>query len=181
MPDLKLDATDRTLLALLRENARAPVAELARGLKLSRTTVQSRIERLERHGVIAGYTVVVADEIEAGWVRAHVLITLAPRRSGAIEQALRKIPELRVLHSVSGPLPDRHRRRGLDRRARHADRPHRPARRRRAHHLGDRAFHPHRALAAVGRGGSSGACRVPKSTADRLHLQATALPMEAGR
>ena len=104
MPDIKLDTTDRTLLALLREDARAPVAELARGLKLSRTTVQSRIERLERHGVIAGYTVVVADELEAGWVRAHVLITLAPRRSGAIEQALRKIPELRVLHSVSGPF-----------------------------------------------------------------------------
>ncbi len=104
MPDIKLDATDRTLLALLREDARAPVAELARGLKLSRTTVQSRIERLERQGVIAGYTVVVADELEAGWVRAHVLITLAPRRSGAIEQALRKIPELRVLHSVSGPF-----------------------------------------------------------------------------
>lgn len=104
MPGTKLDATDRTLLALLREDARAPVAELARGLKLSRTTVQSRIERLERHGVIAGYTVVVADELEAGLVRAHVLITLAPRRSGAIEQALRKIPELRVLHSVSGPF-----------------------------------------------------------------------------
>ena len=104
MPGIKLDTTDRTLLALLREDARAPVAELARGLKLSRTTVQSRIERLERHGVIAGYTVVVADELEAGLVRAHVLITLAPRRSGTIEQALRKIPELRVLHSVSGPF-----------------------------------------------------------------------------
>lgn len=104
MAELTLDATDRALLALLRENARAPTAALARRLKLSRTTVQSRIERLERHRVIAGYTVVVADELEAGLVRAHVLITLAPRRSGAIDQALRKIPELRVLHSVSGPF-----------------------------------------------------------------------------
>jgi DNA-binding Lrp family transcriptional regulator len=104
MPKPTLDNTDRALLALLREDARAPVAELARRLKLSRTTVQSRIERLERNGVIAGYTVVVADELEANLVRAHVLITLAPRRSGAIEQALRKIPELRVLHSVSGPF-----------------------------------------------------------------------------
>ena len=43
-----LDATDRALLALLRDDARAPTAELARKLKLSRTTVQSRIERLER-------------------------------------------------------------------------------------------------------------------------------------
>lgn len=104
MTSIRLDATDRALLALLREQARAPVAELARRLKLSRTTVQSRIERLERHRVIAGYTVVIADEIEAGLTRAHVLITLAPRQSGAIEHALRRIPEVRVLHSVSGPF-----------------------------------------------------------------------------
>jgi len=104
MTQRPLDATDRALLTLLREDARAPVAELARGLKLSRTTVQSRIERLERRGVIAGYAVVVADEIESQLVRAHVLITVAPRQSSAIEQALRRIPELRVLHSVSGPF-----------------------------------------------------------------------------
>lgn len=99
-----LDATDVALLALLRDDARTPVAELARKLQLSRTTVQSRIERLERRLVIAGYTVVVPDALEAGLVRAHVLITLAPKRSGAIEVALRKIPEVRVLHSVSGPF-----------------------------------------------------------------------------
>jgi DNA-binding Lrp family transcriptional regulator len=99
-----LDATDIALLALLRDDARTPAAELARKLQLSRTTVQSRIERLERRRVIAGYTVVVPDALEAGLVRAHVLITLAPKRSGAIEVALRKIPEVRVLHSVSGPF-----------------------------------------------------------------------------
>jgi len=104
MHRIALDPTDHALLALLREDARAPLTELARALGLSRTTVQSRVERLERRGVIAGYTVVVADELEASLVRAHVLITLAPRQSGAIEQVLRKIPELRVLHSVSGPF-----------------------------------------------------------------------------
>ena len=99
-----LDATDIALLALLRDDARASTAELARKLKLSRTTVQSRMERLQRRRVITGYTVVVPDELEADLVRAHVLITLAPKRSGAIEVALRKIPEVRVLHSVSGPF-----------------------------------------------------------------------------
>ena len=99
-----LDATDRALLQALRENARLSAAELARRLQLSRTTVQSRIERLERQRVITGYTVVVADAVEAALVRAHVLITLAPRQSGAIEAALRRIPEVRVLHSVSGPF-----------------------------------------------------------------------------
>ena len=104
MPIPALDPTDLALLALLRDDARAPTALLARQLKLSRTTVQSRMERLQRRRVITGYTVVVPDELEAELVRAHVLITLAPKRSGAIELALRKIPELRVLHSVSGPF-----------------------------------------------------------------------------
>ena len=99
-----LDATDRALLALLREDARASTTELARTLKLSRTTVQSRMERLQRQRVIAGFTITVPDELEAELVRAHVLITLAPKRSGAIETALRRIAEVRVLHSVSGPF-----------------------------------------------------------------------------
>ncbi len=104
MTDYALDATDRALLVLLRDDARTPTAELARKLKLSRTTVQSRMERLQRQRVIAGFTITVPDELEAHLVRAHVLITLAPRRSAAIETALRRIPEVRVLHSVSGPF-----------------------------------------------------------------------------
>jgi DNA-binding Lrp family transcriptional regulator len=104
MSTIRLDATDQALLALLRDNARAPTADLARKLKLSRTTVQSRLARLERERVIAGYTVTVDPQAEAGQVRAHILITLEPRKSLAIETALRRIPELRTLHSVSGPF-----------------------------------------------------------------------------
>jgi DNA-binding Lrp family transcriptional regulator len=99
-----LDATDRALLALLRDDARASTAELGRALGLSRTTVQSRMERLKRQRVISGFTVTVPDELEAHLVRAHVMITLAPKRNAAIEAALRRIAEVRVLHSVSGPF-----------------------------------------------------------------------------
>jgi len=104
MSSIRLDTTDQGLLALLRENARAPTAELARKLKLSRTTVQSRLAKLERERVIAGYTVKVSPEVEAAQVRAHILITLEPRKALSIETALRRIPELRTLHSVSGPF-----------------------------------------------------------------------------
>ncbi len=52
-----LDDIDRRLLSLLQVNAREPVAELARKLKLARTTVVTRIARLERKGVVAGYGV----------------------------------------------------------------------------------------------------------------------------
>ena len=104
MPKTALDETDHQLLSLLRENARSPTAELARRLGLSRTTVQSRIERLERAGVVAGYTVKVADEVEANLVRTYVLVTLAPKQTRSVEAALRRIPEVRTLHSVSGPF-----------------------------------------------------------------------------
>lgn len=104
MSQVSLDDTDRALLALLRENARAPTAELARRLRLSRTTVQSLLARLERTRAIAGYTVTASADDEAMLVRAHILITLEPRKSSAIEGALRRIPEVRTLHSVSGPF-----------------------------------------------------------------------------
>jgi DNA-binding Lrp family transcriptional regulator len=54
--------------------------------------------------VIAGYTVTVGDEVEAALVRAHVLITAEPRKAPPIEAALRRIAEVRTLHSVSGPF-----------------------------------------------------------------------------
>jgi DNA-binding Lrp family transcriptional regulator len=104
MTKITLDPIDRMLLNLLRENARTSTAELARKLHLSRTTVQSRIERLERNHVVAGYTIKVPDEVEASLVKTFVLITQTPKRSGAIESALRRIPEVRTLHSVSGPF-----------------------------------------------------------------------------
>jgi DNA-binding Lrp family transcriptional regulator len=100
----ELDDTDLALLNLLRENARASVVELARSLKLSRTTVQSRLQRLERSKAVLGYTVVVPDEAEVSLVRALVMIVAGPKSGAAIEAALRRMPEVRALHSVSGPF-----------------------------------------------------------------------------
>jgi DNA-binding Lrp family transcriptional regulator len=100
--EMTIDAIDQKLLAALRENGRASTADLARRVGRSRTTVQSRIERLEREGVIVGYAVRLAPDHEHGAVRAHVMIKVAPKESRAVEAALRAIPEVRVLHSVSG-------------------------------------------------------------------------------
>jgi DNA-binding Lrp family transcriptional regulator len=100
---MKVSAADELLLSVLRENARASIAEIARRLGLSRTTVQSRIERLERQGVISGYTVRLADEVEHGHIRAHIMITVRPKQMPAVTKALRAMPQVRVLHSVSGP------------------------------------------------------------------------------
>jgi DNA-binding Lrp family transcriptional regulator len=102
--ELTMDDLDQKLVAALRENARQSTAELGRKLGLSRTTVQSRIERLERRGVIVGYTTRLSDEVERGAVRAQVMITVQPKEARAVESALRALPPVRALHSVSGPF-----------------------------------------------------------------------------
>jgi len=94
------DATDQRILALLRENARASTAQLGRRLGLSRTTVHSRIERLIARGVITGFTVRMGSEREQ--IQAHVMITAVARLIGRAEAALRALPEVRKLYSVSG-------------------------------------------------------------------------------
>lgn len=99
-----MDETDRRLIDLLRENARTPAAKLARLLGLSRTTLQSRLERLERSGVIAGYTVRLSDAHERGQIHAYILMTVSPKQSAAVVAAVRKLPGVRLLQSASGPF-----------------------------------------------------------------------------
>ena len=101
---MKVTEADEQLLSLLREDARASTAQIARRLDLSRTTVQSRIDRLERSGVIRGYTVRLDDGVEQARIRAHILITVLPKKMAAVVKELHAIPELRTLHSVSGPF-----------------------------------------------------------------------------
>jgi DNA-binding Lrp family transcriptional regulator len=93
---------DNALIAILRENARAPTAEIARRLGVSRTTVQSRLERLERRGVITGYTLRLSEEQTRSLLRAHILLTIVPKLIREVEAGLRQIPAVRTLHSVSG-------------------------------------------------------------------------------
>ncbi|QFY63384.1 Lrp/AsnC family transcriptional regulator (plasmid) [Rhizobium grahamii] len=99
---MKLSDKDRELLEVLRENARMPIATIANRLSLSRTTVQSRLERLEKNGVIAGYSVRLSDEYSSGLVRAHILITIAPKSLSQVTSALDRMKAVTDLHSVSG-------------------------------------------------------------------------------
>jgi DNA-binding Lrp family transcriptional regulator len=99
---MQITDKDRELLALLGENARIPVAMLARRLGLSRTTVQARLERLEREGVIAGYGVRLSEAYQSGLIRAHVLITIAPKSLPMVSAELDAIRQVTTLHSVNG-------------------------------------------------------------------------------
>jgi DNA-binding Lrp family transcriptional regulator len=93
---------DEKLIALLRVNAREPVASLARKLQVSRTTVQDRLQRLEDSGVIAGYSLKLGSEVDRGGISAYVTISVEPRRQIDVAQSVSRLPQVETLHTVSG-------------------------------------------------------------------------------
>jgi DNA-binding Lrp family transcriptional regulator len=93
---------DEQLIALLRENARLSTAALARRLGVARSTVQGRLERLERSGVIRGYTVDLGPGARARQVQAHAMIAVEPQQQAAVERKLRAMPAVATLLTVSG-------------------------------------------------------------------------------
>jgi DNA-binding Lrp family transcriptional regulator len=97
-----MDDLDKALLAQLTMDARLSLATLARRLKVARSTVQSRLERLESSGAIAGYTVKLGDSARAGLIRASVLLTVEPRNQAAILARLKAIPEVERINTISG-------------------------------------------------------------------------------
>lgn len=97
----QIDEIDEKLLALLTEDARSPVATLARTLGLARTTVQARIDRLVSRGLIAGFTVRAGAKLKPA-IRATALVSIEPRSGPGVLQRLRILPGVEVVHTTSG-------------------------------------------------------------------------------
>lgn len=98
---MHIDETDHELLSLLADNARTPVATLARRLGLARTTVQARLDRLEQSGVITGYTLRLSESLRAP-LRATALVSIEPRSAPAVLSRLKSLPSVRTVHTTSG-------------------------------------------------------------------------------
>ncbi len=97
-----MDSLDRRLLSLLRENARASVASLAKELGVARGTVQNRLSRLERDGTVIGYSVRLKRQVEEHRIRALMTIAVEGNRIDAVIAALRGDPAVGALHSTNG-------------------------------------------------------------------------------
>lgn len=98
-----MDAIDQKIVAELTRNARVPYAELASKVLLSRNAVRQRIERLERQGHIAGYTIVRAGFETSEVVSALVLVYRQDRmRGGDVLAAITRIPEVAICEILSG-------------------------------------------------------------------------------
>ena len=97
-----MDEIDRQLLALLRVNARTPVATLAKKLQIARGTVQNRMSKLEREGVIAGYSVRLKPEVDEHRIAALMTIAVEGNNADKVLRTLRGDPAVQTLHTTNG-------------------------------------------------------------------------------
>lgn len=97
-----MDAIDRHLISLLREDARLSVAALAKTVGVARGTVQNRLARLESDGTIVGYTVKLKPQAEDQQIRALMTVAVEGNRTDEVLRALRGDPAVCALHTTNG-------------------------------------------------------------------------------
>ena len=96
-----IDRLDADLIALLTEEPRLGVFEASRRLGVARGTVQARLDRLQRTGVIKDFAPTI-DSIRLGFpVTAFVTAEITQSDLSVIEH-LRGIPEVLEVHTVTG-------------------------------------------------------------------------------
>jgi len=97
-----MDDIDRQLIGLLRNDARASVASLAKALGVARGTVQNRMARLAASGTIVGYTVRLKPDIGVERIRAFMTVAVEGNQVDRVIKALRGEPAVAALHSTNG-------------------------------------------------------------------------------
>jgi Lrp/AsnC family leucine-responsive transcriptional regulator len=98
-----IDATDRTILRALQENARVTNRAIARRVALAPSAVLERIRRLERRGLIRGYEARLdADGLGLGLLAFVFVRSRAPLRSKRTERLLARIPQVQEIHHIAG-------------------------------------------------------------------------------
>lgn len=101
----KLNTVDKNIIRVLQKNGRISFAELSRQVGLSATPCKERVKRLEREGVIKGYTALInPDYLDAGLV-VFVQIRLSRSAKDTFEDfrdAAMLLPEIQECYLVSG-------------------------------------------------------------------------------
>jgi len=98
-----MDDIDRTIVALLREDARRSFQNIGRQVHLSAPAVKRRVDRLERDGVLLGYTAIIDPEA-FGW-HAEAFVDLyceGNMSAGAIKLAVEREPGVVAAHTLAG-------------------------------------------------------------------------------
>jgi Lrp/AsnC family leucine-responsive transcriptional regulator len=99
----ELDATDLEIVELLREDARRTLADVGERVSLSAPAVKRRVDRLERDGVIVGYTALVDHALLGRPLQAFTELRFAGNLPvDQIAGIAQDIPEVQTIFTTAG-------------------------------------------------------------------------------
>lgn len=97
-----MDDLDKSLVTLLRHDARRSISDLAMDLGVSRATIRTRILRLEQQGEIIGYTVILRADAFDQSVRGIMMIDVEGQATDKVVRALGGFSEVSAIHTTNG-------------------------------------------------------------------------------
>ena len=97
-----MDDIDRQLIALLRKDARTPIATLASKLGVSRGTVGNRLRKLDDSQVIVGYSLRLRPDAQPDCIRAWMGVRVDGNQTRAVIASLLGEPAVESLHDTNG-------------------------------------------------------------------------------
>jgi Lrp/AsnC family leucine-responsive transcriptional regulator len=102
-PEYVIDDIDARILTLVQDNARMAQVDIARAVGLAPSAVLERLRKLERHGVVQGYTALVDPRVLGLGLLAFVAVrSHEAAGEDRIAKSLAKFPEILELHHVAG-------------------------------------------------------------------------------
>jgi DNA-binding Lrp family transcriptional regulator len=98
----EIDELDAKLILTLRAQPRIGLLEVSRRLGVARGTVQARLDKLQRRGVITGFGPEI-EPLRMGYpVLAFVSLEIVQGRLEEAVDGLRRVPEVLEAHGVTG-------------------------------------------------------------------------------
>lgn len=97
-----MDRIDKKILSLLQKNARFPLKQLASQVFLSSPAVSTRIERMEKQGIITGYHACVDPVLLGYHITAFINLTLEPKEKEVFYPFVDSYPNVLECNCVTG-------------------------------------------------------------------------------
>lgn len=102
LPKVSLDSVDIELLRILHEDARTPIAEIARTLSMSAPSVSERLKRLKESGVIRSFTVDINPILLGYDLALYIRISPLPGQLSKVVAAIAEMKEIVECDRITG-------------------------------------------------------------------------------
>ena len=98
----ELDSIDKKIIQILQQNARTPIKDIAKEVFLSSPAVSSRIERMEKAGIISGYHARINYLLFGYHIKAFINLEVEPNQKKEFYPFISAIPNVMECNCVTG-------------------------------------------------------------------------------